>query len=142
MGAAEPRLSWPHAASVCTSRALKAHSARSAPNALADPSRSNTGSDTTERTAALAHVESQLGTHDLYLAADGGKFPPLGIARFPFRAAGRIYTTMGMGSFPMPHAAADGGAPHVEVAVAAEREVPWAAQVLAWLGRYPWMQYV
>jgi hypothetical protein len=93
----------------------------------------------TTRTDVLAAFESRLGPHVGYWAADSGKFPPLGVARFVLGDAVSVYTTVGMSAQPLP---ASDGARRIEIALATVGEPAWAPNVVAWLGKQPWTAYV
>lgn len=101
----------------------------------------------------LAYLEERLGKHTKYWSADGGKFPPLGIAQFlpSYYENIVVYSTIGMSAQNMPgvefyyknyleHA-------RIELVFALEivdsldsTEV-WVPHLLGEIIKYPWMMH-
>ncbi len=96
------------------------------------------------RDGRMAHMESRLGPHRRYWAADGGTFPPRAIALFtPEEVPGvSVLATVGMSAQAMPRVelAMEDPAPHrrVELVLGTRGEPESAAGLLSGLMIQPW----
>jgi hypothetical protein len=98
--------------------------------------------------AVLGHLAAKTGGMQAgYWAADGGKFPPLGVTRFDRAGGPSVVSTVGMSGHRMPQVEMHDldprtrGRVELAVAVPADDRGDWPVRLAARFGRYPWFAY-